>query len=119
MSNSKTPQELEDRTLEFAANIITFCKKLPKTQENTVLTKQLVRSASSIGANYTEANNAASRLDFRSKIFICKKEASETRFWLKLITRVNSEVTANEMIEETSQLILIFQKIVSTMKNGK
>lgn len=113
------PQQLENRTLNFAVSVISFTKKLPKTPENIVITKQLIRSAASIGANYTEANNSSSRLDFKNKIYIAKKEASETRYWLRLAAMINPQIVASDLLDESSQLIFIFQKIVSTLKNGK
>ncbi|HET9721495.1 MAG TPA: four helix bundle protein [Candidatus Saccharimonadales bacterium] len=112
------PQLLEDRTLNFASDIIVFSKSLPRSLENDVIRKQLVRSASSIGANYTEANNSSSKLDFKNKIYIAKKEASETRYWLKLAKKTNEHVDTGGLLDEVSQLVFIFQKIVSTMKNG-
>jgi four helix bundle protein len=119
MINAKEkPQLLEDRTLEFASKVILFCKPLPSSTENNIIIRQLIRSASSIGANYTEANNSSSRLDFRNKIFIAKKEASETRYWLKLLSKTNTQINADELIDEVSQLIFIFQSIVSTLKSG-
>lgn len=110
---------LEDRTLNLAVMVISLCKKLPKTQENKILSNQLVRSASSVGANYTEANNASSRVDFRNKIFIAKKEAAETRYWLKLIEKTNSSLDVTGLIDETSQILFILQKIITTLKNGQ
>ncbi|PJE64997.1 four helix bundle protein [Candidatus Saccharibacteria bacterium CG10_big_fil_rev_8_21_14_0_10_47_8] len=113
------PQQLEERTIDFAVSVISFCKGLPQSPENKIISNQLIRSATSIGANYTEANNAASRIDFRNKIYICKKEASESRYWLKVLTKTNSNLQTSELIDEISQLIFILQKIVSTMKIGK
>lgn len=118
MINTQSKQ-LEERTLELAVSVIQFCKKLPKNQEYTELCKQLIRSASSIGANYTEANNASSRLDFKNKIYIAKKEASETRYWLRLLARLDHNLDTMELEKEVSQLILIFQKVVNTLRNGK
>ena len=77
--------KLEERTLNFSQSIITLCKKIPETAITKPLIVQLLRSATSVGANYAEANNAASRNDFRNKIFISKKEASETKYWLKIL----------------------------------
>lgn len=111
------PQQLEDRMLTFTVDVIKLCKALGKSQENQIISNQLVRSASAIGANYAEANNAASRMDFRSKIFIAKKEAAETRYWLTLINRVNQDADTSTLIDETTQLLMILQKIISTMKN--
>ncbi|MDO8269684.1 MAG: four helix bundle protein [Candidatus Levybacteria bacterium] len=68
-----------------------------------------------------EANNASSKKDFQNKIFICKKEAQETKYWLKLLLKVepSCEKECIELTDEVQQFILIFQKIISTMKNGK
>ena len=112
-------KQLEERTLDFTVNVIKFCRTLSNSSENTILKNQLIRAASSIGANYTEANNASSRVDFRNKIFIAKKEAAETRYWLRAISRTNDGVEVDGLIDEVSQLLLILQKIVSTLKNGK
>ncbi len=113
------PQLLEERTLKFATDIVQFCKGLSRTTENNVISVQLIKSASSVGANYAEANNASSRIDFRNKIYIAKKEAAEARYWLKLAVRVDQSVNADDLIDEVSQLIFILQKISSTLKNGK
>ena len=79
--------DLEDRTLKFAESIIELCKKVPQTPVTLPIISQLIRSATSIGANYAEANGASSKKDFKNKIFICKKEARETKYWLKLLTK--------------------------------
>lgn len=112
------PQLLEERTLGFAVDVIAFCRTLPKSPENKITCSQLIRSASSIGANYAEANNASSKLDFRNKIYIVKKEAAETRYWLKLIAKTNN-IDVNNLLDEVTQLILIFQKVASTLNNAK
>lgn len=77
--------DLEDRTLQFAKKIIEFINKLPKTLPNLEIIKQLVRSAGSVGANYIEANESLGKKDFLMRIKICRKEAKESRYWLKLI----------------------------------
>lgn len=112
---------LEERTLQFSHNIIDLLKKIKPTPISTPIISQLIRSATSIGANYMEANNASSKKDFQNKIFICKKEAQETKYWLKLIIKAASleAKEADELLDEVQQFILIFQKIISTMKNGK
>jgi len=69
--------DLEDRTLVFAKNLRAFVKKLPKTISNIEDIKQLVRASGSVGANYIEANEALSKKDFRMRIKICRKEATE------------------------------------------
>ena len=78
----------------------------------------MVRAATSVGANYTEANNAVSRQDFKNKIYISKKEASETRYWLRLLEASNPEIDISKIIDECTQIILILQKSVSTLRNG-
>lgn len=119
MSNLQTKQQLlEERLTQFSLNTIALTKKLSKTTENKILINQLVKSATSIGANYTEANNAASKSDFRAKIFIAKKEAAETRYWLRVIASTNTGVDFSALIDECTQLLFIFQKIISTLKSA-
>jgi len=112
-------RQFEERLITLALKIIALCKDAPKTQENRIITDQLIRSVTSIGANYTEANNAASKQDFRSKIFISKKESAETRYWLRLFSEVNPKLDITWCADETSQVLFIFQKIIYTLKNGK
>src|SRR4030042_6321644 len=83
--------DLEDRTARFGENIIIFCKNLHETNINRSLISQLIRSATSIGANYCEANGASSRKDFKNKIHICKKETIETKHWLRMLTCCDNE----------------------------
>ncbi|PIR99195.1 four helix bundle protein [Candidatus Collierbacteria bacterium CG10_big_fil_rev_8_21_14_0_10_44_9] len=83
MNNSSN--NLEDRTLKFSQSVISLCKNILENTITKPLIIQLVRSSTSIGANYAEANNASSRIDFRNKIYISKKEANETKYWLKLL----------------------------------
>lgn len=105
--------------IEFALDCINFSKICAKTTENKIILNQLVRSASSIGANYTEANNAVSRLDFRNKVYISKKEAAESRYWLRLLSKSNPEIDVSSLIDESTELVLILQKSVSTLNSGK
>ena len=118
-SSQDKSRQFEERTQDFALEIILFTKKVPKSVENEVIVKQLIRSSSSVGANYVEANNASSKQDFRNKIFIAKKEAAESRYWLQLLSKANSSLDVANLIDESSQLLFILQKIVSTLKNGK
>jgi len=83
--------DLEERTLIFAKKIIGLCRTLSKNTVNFELVKQLVRAGSSIGANYREANGAASKKDFNNKIRISLKEAKETHYWLQLVIEANDE----------------------------
>ena len=78
--NKRFAKELEERTKEFAVGIIKLASKLPKTTIGGIICYQLVKSGTSIGANYREANRAVSLSDFKNKISICEKEASETQY---------------------------------------
>ena len=108
---------LEERTAEFGARVIVFCRHIKEDTVTRPLIGQLVRSATSVGANYMEANAASSRKDFRNKIFICKKESQETKHWLRMLAiAVPDRKTETQALwREAQELTLIFQKITSTM----
>lgn len=105
--------DLEERTNRFSINIINFLKQLEFGIINKNLIDQLVRSASSIGANYMEANHAISKKDFKNKIHICRKEANESKYWIRLIAESNVEFkeTCRILWKEAQELTLIFAKI--------
>ncbi len=109
---------LDVRTVDFSRDVIVFCKAEPATIIVRPIIAQLVRSVTSIGANYAEATNAASRADFRNKIFLAKKEASETKYWLTLMADLsaNKEVCKN-LLQECQYILMTLQKIISTMNN--
>lgn len=110
--------DLEERTAKFGESIIKFCKTLKLDAILLPLIDQLIRSSTSIGANYMEANGASSKRDFRNKIYICKKEAQETKHWLRMIA-VHSEDRKEEiriLWKEVQELTLIFQKIAVSFK---
>ena len=114
--NSKL-YDLEDRTLQFAKQTIEFINKTPKTLPNIEICKQLVRSAGSVGANYIEANESLGKKDFRMRIKICRKEAKESRYWLKLINcNSKSEKDKANLIQETNELSKIFGAILEKSK---
>jgi four helix bundle protein len=77
--------DLEDRTFNFAKDVREFVRQIPRTIANIEDTKQLVRASGSVGANYIEANESLSKKDFLMRIKICRKEAKESRYWLRLI----------------------------------
>ena len=109
--------DLEDRTLKFAGNIAEFVNDVPKTIPNIEFSKQLVRSAGSIGANYIEANEALSKRDFSMRVKICRKEAKETCYWLKLVkVKRDSEEKKQALIQESNELMKIFGSIVEKTK---
>jgi four helix bundle protein len=120
MTENTNPKryDLEDRTLMYAKDIIEFVGMVPNTVANTEIIKQLIRSASSVGANYIEANGFLGKKDFAMRIRICRKEAKESRFWLHLIT-VNKEALENQrqaLIKETEELLRIFGAILEKIK---
>jgi len=105
--------DLEERTFNFAKNIRDYCDKLPKTITNIEIAKQLMRAGGSIGANYIEANEALSKKDFIMRIKICRKEAKESRYWLRLSLSKESEKRIQEtLIDEATQFIKIFNSII-------
>jgi len=118
MNKTNQKYDLGERTAKFGEDIIEFCKSLKESTVNVPLIKQLVRSGTSIGANYCEANEASSKQDFKNKIHICKKEVQETKFWLRMIVKSNPETkeTAKGLWKEAQELTLIFSRIISSLK---
>jgi four helix bundle protein len=112
---------LEERTAKFGEMIIRFCKKVNQDAVSKPIIGQLVRSGTSVGANYMEANGASSRKDFQNKIYICKKEVQETKHWLRMIAErcTASKEEARVLWAEAQELTLIFGKIVSTLNSKK
>lgn len=110
--------DLEDRTFNFAVNIVNFAKLLPQDTVNKPIVSQIVRSGTSIAANYCEADEANSKKDFVNKIVIAKKETKETKFWLKLIatTIEQYKIQALELFREGQELNLIFAAIIRNSK---
>ena len=110
--------DLEERTAKFGENIIDLCKSLPKNIINIPLINQLIKSSTSIGANYMEADGAESGKDFRHKIAICKKEAKETRHWLRMIAKANINKTkeCRRLWKEVQELTLIFSSMLKKKK---
>lgn len=84
-SQSQQPYDLEERTAVFGESIITFCQTLPKSTITAPLINQLVKAATSVGANYCEADDAESKKDFKHKIGISKKEARESKHFLRML----------------------------------
>jgi len=112
--NIKT-YDLEDRTLNFARKVRAFVKKLSKTTANIEDGKQLIKASGSIGSNYIEANEALSKKDFIMRIKICRKEAKESRYWLRLIETCDEVEQENErkvLESEASELMNIFGSIL-------
>ena len=113
--------QLSDRLLEFAANIIRIADALPNTLAGRHVGGQFVRAGTSCGSNYEEACGAESRSDFAHKMSIVLKELKESRFWLKLIrrTRMLTPEQTNPIIDECEQLCAIVAKSIITAKKRK
>ena len=116
MPNKK--YDLEDRTANFGKDVIRFCRKIKKDVITVPLITQLVKSSTSVGANYCEADDAESSADFKHKIGICKKEARETKHWFKMISVAIPELEeeASVLMQEANELNLIFNAIIHKLK---
>jgi four helix bundle protein len=114
---TRQPKEydLEDRTFIFAKNVRAFAKQIPRTIGNIEDARQVVRASGSVGANYIEANESLSKRDFLMRIKICRKEAKESPYWLRLVeTGDNSslEKQKSDLIREATELMSIFGAIL-------
>ena len=111
----KTKQyDLEDRTLKFSKDVIRLVNNSPGSLSNNEISKQLVRSAGSVGANYIEANESISKKDFVYRIKICRKESKESRYWLNLIlTNESIEDERKRLVQESTELMKIFGAIIT------
>lgn len=106
--------DLQERTATFGKNVIRFAQLLPKNEINRPLISQIVRSSTSIGANYMEADGAESKKDFKHKIALCKKEAKETMHWFQMLAAVNEQTKQECRVlwQEAHELTLIFSSII-------
>ena len=116
--NDKRKYDLEERTAQFGEAIIELVKTFPPNPINSPLVSQIVRAATSIGANYMEADGAESKKDFQHKISICKKEAKETKHWLRMIAKANPgrRDECQSLQREAQELTLIFSSILLSRK---
>jgi four helix bundle protein len=115
IQNSKQ-YDLEDRTFAFAKNITLYVKQLPRNISNLEYGKQAIDASGSVGANYIEANEALGKKDFLMRIKICRKEAKESAYWLKLIIETNDQECIQEgltLFNETVELRKIFSSILA------
>ena len=119
-SNGKV-YDLEERTARFGEDIISFAKTVVKDEVTRPLIGQVVRSGTSIGANYMEADGAESKKDFIHKVSICKKEAKETKHWLRMIAKADPGKTGEckELWVEAKELTLIFSSIILVKKSDR
>ncbi|MBI3442553.1 MAG: four helix bundle protein [Candidatus Sungbacteria bacterium] len=116
LPNDKKKYDLAERTARFGEAIIEFVQRLSDSPINRPLINQIVRSGTSIGANYMEADGAESKKDFQHKIGISKKEAKETLHWLRMIAKANPECAqrCRELWQEAHELVLIFSAITKS-----
>lgn len=111
---------INQRTFSFAVEIVNICREIQHIEKEYVLTKQLIRSATSIGANLEEAQAAVSKADFIHKNHISLKEARETRYWLRILkaTKIGELSRIDCFICEAEEIIFIITKILLTAKSN-
>ncbi len=111
---------LEERTAQFGEDIIKFCKTVRQDLISGPIINQLVRSSTSVGANYMEANGASSKKDFKNKIHICKKEIQEAKHWLRMMASCFPEKKAEiiKLWKEAQELTFVFGKIIGTLNKN-
>lgn len=110
--------DLEERTAKFGEAVIAFAKTVQRNAITLPLISQLVRSATSVGANYCEADDSESRKDFRHKISTCRKESRETKHWLRMLVAADADLksAARPLWQEAKELNLIFSAIFRNAK---
>ena len=119
--STKRKFDLQDRTTKFGERIIVLYGTIPETTIKKPIIDQIIRSGTSIGANYREANGASSKRDFRNKIHIAKKEIQETKHWLQLLATAHppKKTDIHLLWQECHELNLIFQKITSSLRQSR
>ena len=121
MAATTNSDALKDRTKRFAVLVIHLCQSFPRSPASTVITRQLLRSATSVGANYRAVCRARSSADFVSKLGIVLEEADETLFWLELLIEsgaAHPDKTA-PLLKEANELVSIFVASLRTAKGLK
>ena len=117
MNNKKFAKELEQRTLDFSITVIQLSSKVGNSMEQRIVRNQLTKCATSIGANYREANRSRSKADFKNKIKICESEASEAQYWLIIISKMSwlPDEKIRGIYNESSELLALFTKISTSL----
>jgi four helix bundle protein len=116
MEDGAKRRDLEGRTFRFAESVRTFVKQLPRSLSNAEDVRQLVRASGSVAANWIEADEAFTKKDFLMRVKICRKEAKESRLFLRLLDvgLTKSSTAARDMLTaEARELLLIFSSIIS------
>lgn len=113
--------DIHDRMFRFVVRVLRLIKYFPKTFENKALIEQLIRSATSVGANDQEADGVSSRRDFVHCYTIVRKEAKETLYWLQLLAQINESFASRMagLIGENEELIKIVSSIIKNTNKGK
>ena len=113
--------ELERRTKAFGVKVVRFVAALPRNRVGETLGIQLLRSGTSVGANYREANRAQSRSDFIHKIALVEKEAAETQYWLELFedARIGDSGERQSLLQESNALLAIFTSVGKSTKSRR
>ena len=121
MKDEVKPQDIRERSFEFAFRIIALCRQLPKDEVNRILINQVLRSGTSIGANLEEAQGANTRPEFINCTNIAKKEARETNYWLKLIAEANPSFKnrMKTLVDESEAITKILTASVKKLKQRK
>lgn len=114
-------KDLEKRTKRFALQVIKFVSGIRRARDADILVRQLLRSATSIGANYREANRGVSPADFANKIGTVQKEAAETQYWIELLIEsgITASPAANLLLNEATELLAIFTATGRTLSRQK
>lgn len=120
MSNESKPQDIHERIYQFVIRVINLVKQLPKTPENLILTNQITRSATSMGANDQEADGTDTRKDFIAKYALVRKEAKETNYWLRVIADTNKifKPRMKELMQEGKEIVMIISSIIGNTKKN-
>lgn len=118
MDNKEFSKQLESRTKQFAIQIIKLSASLPNSAESKVIKYQITKSGTSVGTNFREANRARSKADFINKIKICESEASETVYWLELISELNwiNQQDLLLIMKEANEILALFTTIAKKLK---
>jgi four helix bundle protein len=113
-----TEFDIKKRTFQFALETLLLCKQIQETEREYILTKQLIRSATSVGANIRESRNAQSKKDFIHKISIAQKECDETSYWIELLlaSTTNYESKLKPLHQESEELLLILSSMIIKSK---
>jgi four helix bundle protein len=123
-TNQQFKEELEERVLVFAANVVNTLAMLPQLEVLRIVVYQLAKSSTSMGANYSEANHPESRADFIHKISVVVKENKESLFWLKFINRLNCisedlKMRFQPLAQEADELLRIFTTVQRTARENE